>query len=118
MRRKFTEAGCRFERKRHSASLGMLDSRPPVPLLARADHRCSSVGKITKGEHAGKWVGWSHRAAVPFGDGDMVFDPEAWDDAHPGEDAEPVLFTQRGVEPVTDDAAAREAAARFACYVS
>lgn len=158
MRRKFAEHGCRFEHKWHSASLGMLDSKPPnaealddgcwmspvygrdggyvgdagqgahfrwlarhgvfIPLLARADHRCSSVGKVTKGEHAGKWLGWSHRAAVPFGTGDMVFDPEAWDDAHPGEDSDRVPFIQRGVKPVVDESDAREAAASFACYVS
>lgn len=141
MQRQFEKAGCRFEREwtefqiwmhpvygpdggyvgdaNHGAHFRWLARNGMVPpLLARPDDRCSSVAKVTKGEHAGKWVGFSHRASCPFGVDDMLFDPEAWDKAHPDEDGNTCRFVDRGVQRITTDAEARESAARFAGEVA
>ncbi len=78
----------------------------------------ASVGKATLGEHAGKWMGWSHRAIVAFGIGDMLFDPALLradrTDSNPWSK---VPFTQIGTVSITTDEQAREAAEAFADYI-
>jgi viroplasmin and RNaseH domain-containing protein len=65
------------------------------------------------------WVGFSHRAALEFKKGDMLFDPE-WDDNGKlsEEELEKIPFKKRGAIKITNDEQCREAAKNFAEYVS
>lgn len=96
--------------------------------LARPGGAVACHGKATKGECAGKWVGWSHRAAAAFGIGDMQFNPSLLAGA-PTDDRVPVEgdpyrkwgytpFNQVGTEPITTDDEAKAAALCFADYIS
>jgi hypothetical protein len=70
-------------------------------------HSVCSIG-YSAPEHA--WYGWSHRAMVAFMIGDRIFE-EAYGDDN-------TLFTQHGSKEITTMAEAKEAACRFAEYVS
>lgn len=72
------------------------------------------IGRATLGAHAGKWVGWSHRAAAAFGIGNMIFDAEL---LRTDPERENVPIPQVGVRPITTDEEAKEAAIAFARYV-
>ena len=43
-----------------------------TPMRADPGDNCASIGRATLGKNAGKWVGWSHRAAAAFGIGSTV----------------------------------------------
>lgn len=89
------------------------------PQRARAGHHAANIGKVTRGALAGKWLGWSHRASCAFSVGDMMFDPDLLDPSHP-EYAKwsRMPFAAIGTVRIATDAGAREAAARFAEYMS
>ena len=72
------------------------------------------VGLVTKGEHEGKWIGWSHRAAVAFGLGDMLFDAKLLAKS----EWQKVPFIKVGTIKIETNAQAKLAASRFARYVS
>lgn len=77
-----------------------------------------SVGKATKGKHKGKWIGYSHWTACPFGIGDMLYDRHAWYKANPGHGASDTPTNKLGVIVIETDDQARQAAAAFAAEVS
>lgn len=81
----------------------------PMPLDGD-EHTTCSFGK----GNDGKWYGWSHRALVGFGIGDMLFTEEALD----AEGAEDVPYVQVGKVKIGTDAQARQAAKNFAAYIS
>jgi len=74
---------------------------------ADQDHSVCSIGY---NEEEQKWYGWSHRAICGFGVGDKVFDEDFGDDS--------TLFTQHGKKTITTSDEAKQAAIRFAAYVS
>lgn len=57
-----------------------------------------------------KWYGWSHRAVVGFGIGDMVFEVDFGDDK--------TSFVRHGKRKIKNMSDAEESARRFAEYVS
>ncbi len=67
-------------------------------------------GCIGKSSKDGKWYGWSHRAICGFGMGDRIFDQNYGDDQTP--------FVKHGKRPIKNNDDAKEAAKRFASYVS
>lgn len=71
------------------------------------DHCVCSIGFNPAKQ---KWYGWSHRAIVGFSIGDKIFEEVFGDD---GTD-----FRRHGSETITTLAQAKEAAKRFAEYVS
>ena len=71
------------------------------------DHGVASIGFSAKD---GKWYGWSHRAAVGFGVGDMVFEENFGN--------ENTLFTKHGSKPIRSMKDAKQAAINFAKYVA
>ena len=97
------------------------------PEPAAPDESICSVGKSAKDN---KWYGWSHRAVVGFGLGDMIFEEKYTGDAELCEGCRnmesceglpcpsSIPFVQHGTKPITNDEDARLAAARFADYVS
>jgi len=66
-------------------------------------------GQVGKGK-CGRWFGWSHRAVCSFGIGDKLFQADFGDDNTP--------FVKHGTKTIAIDADAKEAARRFARYVS
>lgn len=70
----------------------------------------SNVCSIGHSEKDNKWYGWSHRAIVGFGIGDMLFDENYGDENTP--------FIYHGHMPITNMDDARMAASNFAKYVS
>lgn len=81
----------------------------PMPLDGD-EHTACSFGK----GNDGKWYGWSHRAIIGFGIGDMLFT----EDALAVEGAEDVPYAQVGKVKIETDAQARQAAKNFAAYIS
>jgi hypothetical protein len=77
------------------------------PQYARKDSRVCSIGFCERDQ---KWYGWSHRAIVGFGIGDMIFEERFGDDKTP--------FVRHGKRPIRTLKDAKLAAARFAASVS
>ncbi len=69
----------------------------------------SDVCTIGWSEREQKYYGWSHRTAVGFGMGDMIFEEDFDDDAP---------FIKHGCMPIQNRADARESAINFARNVS
>lgn len=77
------------------------------PELRCAEANVCTIGYTAQGQ---RWYGWSHRWITSFGVGDMLFDPTVGDETTP--------LAQRGVIEIETLEQAREAASRFAEYVS
>jgi hypothetical protein len=77
------------------------------PELRCPDADVCTIGYTPRGQ---RWYGWSHRWISSWGIGDMLFDPDSGDETTP--------LAQRGVITIETLEQAREAAARFAEYVS
>ncbi len=84
----------------------MLDRYGIAPELIDAD---SDVCTIGWSEHEQKYYGWSHRAGVGFGMGDMIFEEDFDDDA---------LFIEHGSVRIRNKTDARQSAVNFARNVS
>lgn len=100
----YTEGGAYIGDERRARTLV---KRGIVPELIDKKHRVCSVGFC---EREKKWYGWSHRAIVGFGVGDMIFEEEFGTDETP--------FVQHGMKPIRTMADARLSAVRFAKSVS
>lgn len=74
--------------------------------LADEDHDVCSIGWS---EREQKYFGWSHRAIVGFGIGDMIFEEDFEDDEVP--------FVMHGTKRIETKEDARRAALNFAEYV-
>lgn len=77
------------------------------PQKNKPEHSVCSIG-YSAPEHA--WYGWSHRAMVGFRIGDRIFEEDYGNDD--------TIFTKHGSLDIATMADAREAACRFAEYVS
>ena len=87
-----------------------------LPEKADPSHSVCSIG-LDPRDSTGRWYGWSHRAIAGFGIGDKLFDPE-WRGDHTEEEVEHMTFRLRGEFVITTLEQAKEAARRFAGYVS
>ncbi len=77
------------------------------PEKSKKEHSVCSIGFC---ENDQKWYGWSHRAMIGFGIGDMIF-KERFGDAS-------THFTKHGDKPIKTFSDAKLSAKRFASYVS
>lgn len=77
-----------------------------------------SVCSIGFSDARDKWYGWSHRAVAGFGIGDKMFDPDWKPDDMSQEEVEKMPFTKRGSKEIANFDQAKEAAKKFARYVS
>lgn len=74
-----------------------------------------SIGYIEDYKGQGpRWVGWSHRAMVPFGIGDMLFNKEEYERMN----NENLPFTKGGSKLILNMEQAKEAARNFVEYIS
>lgn len=78
-------------------------------------HCVSSIGFS---ESKQKWVGFSHRAMMEFGIGDMLFDQDFKPDNISEEELEKMPFIERGSIKIKTLEQAKKAASNFARYVS
>jgi len=82
-----------------------------APLKSDPEHNSASIGLITKGENFGKWAGWSHRAVMVFGEGDLLFEEKyvLTDDT---------LWRDAGRVVIKTEEQTKQAAINFSGYVS
>jgi hypothetical protein len=88
-----------------------------LPEKAKASHCVCSIGFCPEED---KWYGWSHRAILGFGVGDMIYDGAFQNEenkgVHPCDDTTPYL--QHGTVPIMNMDDAKKSAIAFADSVS
>lgn len=82
-----------------------------APLKSDPSHNTASIGIISKGENIGKWAGWSHRAVMIFGKGDLMFEAKYIK-------SDETLFRDAGKVIIKTEEQAKQAAINFSKYIS